>query len=342
MEKCLIWYYLNLKKYIKKRSTWIPLAALLLLMVLLNSIRMPKADNLNVGIVTNDSVYAKAVIEQINQGNSCFCLQEYTDEQVVMEDVKKGTLECAFVLDPHFDDQLKKGTIRRSIMYYSSPFSTKGEVAKETLFAALLEYYSETVLKQSEKDLFSEEDSDRMQVILEQNERFKKSEDLFYMKEEYVALADQKSNAFANRTFMTQGLVGLAIFLLMFLNYFQTDVNEDGYIQILSQSQRRNYRLIRMYAAATPMIMIGGLFVLLSTSSRGLLQEIIRMLLLILYSGIWNLVIDHIPHKKDVIATWFLALAVISAVICPIFYDFSFFIPILNILKYCLPLGIYI
>lgn len=342
MEKLLIWYRLNLKRYIRKRSTWIPIGGLILLILLINSISMPQADNLLVGIVTNESIYAGKVMELINHGNSCFELVDYQEDEDVMADVQNGTLECAFVFDSRFDEKMKKGNLRHAIEYFSSPFSTKGEVAKETLFAALLEYYSEVVLTQSEADLFAEKDPERMKIILEQNERFKTGDELFYMEEEYVPATKQVEERTIGKGLTTQGLIGLFIFLMMFLSFFQNDLLEDGYVQVLGRQEQCVYRILRMYAAVTPLVLAGVLLSIFGPSSRGVLEELFRMLLLILYSGIWICIMGRLPGKKDGITTWFLALAVSSAVICPVFYDLSSYIPALSIIKYCLPLGIYL
>lgn len=53
MSKVLVWYQLFLKVYLKKRSTWIQLAGMLLLVIFILSIHIPDGKNMSAGFCTS-------------------------------------------------------------------------------------------------------------------------------------------------------------------------------------------------------------------------------------------------------------------------------------------------
>ena len=143
--------YYHLKASLKKRSTWMVIISLCLLILIFKDISLPDNKNVTVGVVLNENIESQKILENIN---SIYSFNIYDDEDSLKQDVKNGTLECGFIFDKSFDDKVNKGRIKNLVEYVYSPYTTKGAVIKETIYSAFLKDYSNLMLSDSIGDVF--------------------------------------------------------------------------------------------------------------------------------------------------------------------------------------------
>jgi len=173
--------YYHLKAALKKRSTWILIGSVLLLIFIFSGISLPDNSNVTVGVVTNGRGASLSIVENIDSMYK-FCI--YEDEDSLKSAVKDGTLECGFIFAEKFDDRIEKGRLNNLIEYVYSPYTTKGAVIKETVYSAFLKYYSDHILIGSVEDIFGrtkDEDTRRMieQSLKDKNAYYMGSNDIF-------------------------------------------------------------------------------------------------------------------------------------------------------------------
>lgn len=173
--------YYSMKALFMRQSTWALLCSIIFLLLVINNIHFPQNDNINVGIITNDSISAKKCVENLN---SIYNFTIYKEEAEMKGDILSGILECGFAFSEDFDSAYSKNKLKDSIKYYYSPYTNKGTVIKETIYSALLKEYSNNILLSNYKDILNgiiEEDSSAKvkNYITERNAYYLMSNDIF-------------------------------------------------------------------------------------------------------------------------------------------------------------------
>ncbi|MCR4789071.1 MAG: ABC transporter permease [Lachnospiraceae bacterium] len=166
MKKLRFLYY-HMKAFLKHREPWILLGTVILLILVFKDITFPRVDNTRVGVVTYDSDRAFDIIGRFKDKSSIYEICEYDDPEVLRQDVLGGELECGFIFDEDFDKKADKGRTNGTIEYVYSPYTTKGLVAKEALFSAYLQNYSNDILKKDYPKMFGDQDESMKEEIME-------------------------------------------------------------------------------------------------------------------------------------------------------------------------------
>lgn len=171
--------FYHTKALLKKRSTWALLISIVLFVMIILGINTPDALNTRLGIITNDSTYAKKIIANIKNGDGVYEIIEYDNQDALKEDVLSGKIECGFIFSDKFDKKAREGRMKDTIEYIFSPYTTKGLVAKETLYASFLKYYSEVILMDNYEKIYGEYDEEKADYLLKQNSEYQDSQDIF-------------------------------------------------------------------------------------------------------------------------------------------------------------------
>lgn len=347
MEKIVIWYFLSLKECLKKRSSWLWLFGMLFLLWSTAGISIPDYKNMNVGICGRDSLYAEAIIESIFYKDESFLAVEYETQEELERAVTAGIVDCGFVFLKDFDRYIKENNPEDAILYISSPFSSKGEVAKERVFAAFLKLYSEEILKELEPDIFGNHNPKRMEAILEKNKRYQEGTEVFQMQitpvEAASGNAKQKEELCKDADKLIRGLVGLSVFLTMFLSYGSARLKEGDNVEAaLSRKETFVYRYVKMMAAAfLPSLL--GVVILQSDSFKGnFWQETAILICFLVLSATWISVVGRLLGRAEHLPLWLVSLSMVHILICPVICDFSIYMPAIKWLRYLLPLTVYL
>lgn len=166
MRKIRFLYY-KAKAMLKHREPWILLCTVVLLVFVFKNITLPRVDNTRIGVVTYDSNRAFDITEKLKDSDSIYEIVRYDSPESLQKDVAKGNLECGFVFDEEFDRLADKGRINGSVEYVYSPYTTKGLVAKEALFASFLQNYSNDILEKNYSKMFGNQDDSLREEIME-------------------------------------------------------------------------------------------------------------------------------------------------------------------------------
>ena len=129
-------------------------------------ISMPQSDNVTVGIVETDGAHGKEVLEHLTQRESLFSFVMYDNKEALQEDVIAGKLECGFYFSNNFEKKFEHEKLKNSVSYLCTPLTTKGEVARETFYAALFEVYGAQMLSARTEQLFGDDANARVMSCL--------------------------------------------------------------------------------------------------------------------------------------------------------------------------------
>lgn len=339
MEKYLNWFFLSLKLHMKKRGTLLLVLAMLLIIPILWSVKIPDGSNTTVFICYNGSTHRDHIATQLQQNNSLQFVEADTEAEVIKA-VENGSAECGFVLSSDFDAYISQDRWNEIVTCYISPFSTKSEVAKEKLFAAMYAVYSEWLLQSTEEEIYGNHDPERMETLLATNNAYANGQLFLEIEKEYV---QTPSATKVKSVYPIQGIIGLFIFFSMLLAsgiHFEKDIHQIQ--KALPYGKKGLFVWIYIISAGIPVAATGLILIFLSGYSRGFIRELLLMLLLLLLNSIWGILFSHILKNELTFYAWQLTILIIHLIFCPIFWNIGDYVSTLNFISYLLPVGIYL
>lgn len=338
MEKYLNWFILCLKLHMKKRGSLLLLLAMLVIVPVLWSVKVPDGTNTTVLICYNGSSHQETISGHLLQNDSLQFVEAHSEEEVIKA-VEKGKAECGFVLSTSFDASVSKNQWDEIVTCYISPFSTKSEVAKEKLFASLYVVYSEWLLQHTEEEIYGDHNPERMEQLLAANQTYLNDHLFLDIEKQYI----ETSAASTKSLYPIQGIVGLFVFFSMLMAsgiYFEKEIH---LIQkALPFREKNKFVWIHIVCAGIPVAFMGFILILLSGQSRGFIMELLLMLLLLLLNSIWGMLLSRIFKNELTFYSWQLTILVVHLIFCPIFFNIGDYAPTLGFISYLLPVGWYL
>ena len=341
MEKCIIWFFLSLKENIKKRDSWLAVLGMLFLVWIVSGISIPSYKNMQVGIWCGSSQTANQIKEELVAEKNAFEFVEYRNKDELYGDVTSGKIDCGFIFEEDFDEKINERNSKNLILYLSTPYTSKGEVLKETVYSVLFKLYSENILSSAEIEIYGEHDENRMEQLLERNQKYQEGNEVFQIqiKEVQHEVREVSQQKTAD---MISGLIGLFVFLTMFLAYGKTQLGENDNVELaLGKMERWCYRYIKMLAAAFIPAAAGIILLVNRSQSQGFCMESAGLALFILLSAVWINIFGRTLGRAEHLPTWILSLTLIHLIICPGFFDCSQYVPAITGIRYLLPLSWY-
>ncbi len=320
MEKCIVWYTLSLKQNMKKIGTWLLLGSMLFLLWVLGNVSIPDGTNGQVAVFYNDTAYQREIENALSSAGSQFAFKEYEDEAAVYKAVEKGEVECGFVFTDDFDDGIEDGDWDAIIRCYTTPFSTKTEVAKENMFAALYPIYSQWLLIETEDEIYRVPDEERLVELLEEN-KANLGEDLILSIEEVRVEVDGQDEVMVEEPnlYPMQGLVELFVLLAMLLAagvYAQKETAQIASALLIKEKSR--FRYINIISNGTLIAVAGTIAILCSSASRGIGIELLSMFCVLTLGGIFVLGFSKLFRNHLTYLSW-----VVTFVICFVLFRFG-------------------
>lgn len=154
MQKYLIWHHLLLKRQMKKR-TFLPLLLLMIFLLwLLQNMAFPDSKNLTVLLYNGGGEYGERLTDSLMRTESVFDFRLAENQAALEEEVAAGKAECGFEIGPEFAQNVTNGSTKDLIRYVASSLTARGIVARETVYTAFLDLYSENILQGAEGKLF--------------------------------------------------------------------------------------------------------------------------------------------------------------------------------------------
>lgn len=296
---------------------------------------------MTVGFCASDSAVAAQMLLQLQERDSAYLFLSYDTVEELEEAVRAGSLECGFWAEADFDDCVAQGDLRECVHYICTPMTTKGEVAKETVYAAFFELYSDEILITNEELFFGNKSLEREADWIQRNHERSQSSGLFCV--EYLEVESAVSTQEAGTVYPVQGTVGLMLLFILFLSHGRRF--EPGGLAVekaLMAGERFWYSCTGMLASGTIPALTGLVLVAGSRGSRGVWQEIAAMLLFLLEAVIWIWLIGKLQHSMEGQIAFILCILVLNILICPIFFDLSDYVPAIQYIRYISPLGLYL
>lgn len=338
----LTWYQLQLKAWLKRGTSLLLLAAMLLVVWLAGQISIPQSDNVTVGVVSTEGAHGKEVLEHLKERESIFSFVEYDSRETLLADLVAGKLECGFYFSQNFEKKFEHEKLKNSVSYVCTPLTTKGEVARETFYAALFEVYGRQMLSARAEQLFGENASAAESTLLENNEKYLAGSEVFQVNVEQTKAVETVRNT-AQKVFPIHGLVAVFLFFIMFVEYGRRfDAGEGKPYLALPAPMGGGFQIMGLLAAGTVPAVLGTVMVCSSGESRGVLIEVTAMCLLLVICALWIAFAGKWIRSMTGFTSRMFLLLLINLVFCPVFVDISAYIPAFEIVRCFFPTGLYL
>lgn len=343
MEKSLRWYILSLKLHMKKKMYYFQMLVMVLVLLLVYKIQMPKLNTVEVGVCFSESATGKEIYESLKDAEDVFEYKQYTDKEQLETDVLAGQIESGFVFTKQFDTGIQNGEMKDTILFYSTPFSMKAEVLKEAIYAATFEYISDALLLEIDEEQYGNTDELRRERLSLLNDWYLESDALFELEIVEVPIEKQAENnagVFNTKTYPIQGTAGVLVLLIMYLAYSKKWENESrAVLKALPQRDRNVYMAAVIFAGVTFPAIIATIFSIMIPETRGVLTEIIAMIVLIVISTIWIMLLGKVIKNYMTYIGSGVAILLANIICCPIFVDLAVFVPAIKYIRMLLPMG---
>lgn len=335
------WYFLQLKAWLKRGTSLLLLVSMLFVVWFAGQISMPQSDNVTVGIVETDGAHGKEVLQHLTQRESLFSFVMYDSKEALQEDVIAGKLECGFYFSNNFEKKFEHEKLKNSVSYLCTPLTTKGEVARETFYAALFEVYGAQMLSARTEQLFGDNAAAAGDVLLANNEKYSKGNEVFQVNVEQTEAVQTIEDG--KQVFALHGLVALFLFLIIYVEYGRRfDAGSGKPYLALPAPLGEGFQMMGLLAAGTVPAVAGLVLLLCSGESRGLLREISAMILLLAACIVWIWIVGKWIQNLTGFTSSIFLLVLINLLFCPVFVDIAAFIPALKFVRYLCPVGIYL
>lgn len=342
MRKVIIWYGLLLKRNTKQITAWLMTAALILLMLVVQGIHMPSVKTMMIGLFCEqDGNIEKILCEDLENSHSQFTFVTYQDKEQMYQDVQSGKMECGFLIQGNFTKRVLQNNWRKCVTFIANPFTTKGEVAKETFFAAFFKEYSGQLLAQSEKEIFTQQDQKRLAKMKQASDDFLQS-DFFYTD---IVPVDTKVRKEQNDhgTYPVQGIFAIFLLGMMYFANAKRYEPKGAWVQhAFTNRERFVFACVQELAAVTLPAVAGFVLLLTTPQARSLWQELLLFAIFLAYAIIWTALYAKIPGSTEGFLAYGIVMMVIAAIMCPVFWDAGAYIPVMRYLKYLIPVGVYV
>lgn len=343
MEKIrlyLVWLWKISKK---QKREWIRLGLLVIVLVFLGSYRISDNADTMIGIVYPQTEIAKQIVDDICENKRSLEFVVYKDTDEMIKDELSGILDCGFIFCEDFDEKFQSGDLSDSISYSYTPFTTKGSVAKEYVYAGILKKYSIIILKKEVGAYLAEEkNTDLLNAYLEGRcEEYIKSDAIFHIELYNIdgRKVDRVQDSEKGRNLM-RGLTGIILFaMILFSMISEKKKAYYGFLELLDKRNKSDFCIALYISTITVPVVLSTLFLMVYDQSLFWGVQILKMFLFIFITAIYVAVLWKCRLKSDTLMVAILSLCVLQIIINPVFTDLGSFFPAIRIIRLFTPLG---
>lgn len=343
MQKYVRWYLLLLKARMKRTESWLVLIGMTILILLIAKLALPTNTNTKVLVYCKNEQVQNRISDILEKKDSIFRFETASDEEELKQKVVSGYAECGFVIDESLEEKIAGMQQNGTVTYYCSSLSTKGEIAKETLYSALLEIENEILLRENISEIYRKADENTVLELLDRQREYLDSDRIFRLYEVTAGESGKEEEPEQKTTLPVHGTIGIFVFLLVFFAVAEEERTKNAsFSMYLEQRERFRFSVIRCLGAVTPEV-AAGLALLLSLGLfRNVFPELAGMVCLFGYSYLWCKGVRRLLRKDSRYMGWSVAILLVTICLCPVYIDTAVYFPVVSKLRYLLPVGLYL
>ncbi len=364
MRKYLFWFYLMMKRMIKKPAYLLLLIVLPILSVTMIRLEQSGDDStgVTVGILfekegqeeitQDDKEWNQRFFSFLSEQDSVIRFQSYEKRTSLLRDIEKGELDCGVIVPMDIRERIMTDKWQDSLIIYKTSSTSVTEIVKERIAAAVFTFYSEEsyVNYVESSNIFQETEgnSDRTAEISEfAKEAYEThltdgSTFAFqYHGESYDSNAVEQVTDTANPGFRLKGVFAVCIFLSGLCGLL-TDWND--------RRERRFVRMVPEWVTTAVNIWVPTIYtsvisllsLLVTGQLTGIGKELCHLVfyqfLIVVYCSIIRVII----RKQEQLAAAIPILTLASIVCCPVWIRLAVYLPVFHVLEKLFPVTYYL
>lgn len=350
MKKYITWFRLYCKRLLKRPSFLILLIFLPLCTIALTQISKTSDSSIQVGIFIDTKqadTLAMKTLERIKDYDGVIRFHIYNTKEDFIHEVKIGTVDCGYLFPDNLEDALQSGGSEGQIQVLSKPDSASTKLITETIYGIVIQDYSFTILNDYVTDdkVFKEMDAASVTDELKDFYQLYRSNGKTFSFEFRYGTDGNSENVVESSdspdksqlSYLMLPIRGmLAVFMLVAgfsggLMWY-TDKQNGIFQQVQGKlSTYLQYMIIWIPTFITGILSIVCIY--LCGLGTHPLHEIFSMILYSFAVTAFCSLVRCLIQSQIVYACALPVFAMISLIACPVFTDFSLYIPALKILR---------
>lgn len=337
--KIITWFLLACKRQLKHPFFVVMLVLMPAVLFGFAQVEEQDSGKIRIALYSKEQEMVSEILTQLTEQDGMFQFYICDSGQALKDDVASRRAECGYLFTEDFKEKLDNRKFKRSIEVYSAPSTIMQELAKEVVFASIIEVYGEEILTQfmDANDIFPVSDKGKLlDELLESYELQRSDGRTFSFR--YETLSTQPiEESVARIEFPVKGM--LAVYLMVVGMFSAVTLIKDERSGLFV-SLPFGYGLpCKLAVLAAPVALAGvsaGL-TLMITGNAGLMWKetaalVVYLLLVTVVSYLWKCIVRDPLMLCGLIPIFILA----SLVLCPIFIDISQWLPGVEPVRYLL------
>lgn len=329
-------------------SFWLMIVLSVITLFLLKSISAQNSKDVRVLLYNDDSEIGEEIIEKLlNLDTDGFDFEECSSEDEASEKVRRSEVACAIVFNDDLDKGIKKGKIKKDVIFYQSAQSTSGYLVREMVFPFILEALSDKLLEnyilennvlESDKTDSDETASDGtasavdaldevLKAVADGNSDFRNNTDInIFNTIEIDAVRNDKSIDID----IVWGIMLWLLFAATLFSEVESEKSNAAVYKAVGRSERLIFRLLSAICYSIP---FGIIISLIFRPSR--------ILLMVAYGivcSLYTVLLFYIVRTSKRYLAIITTLVVLSLVVSPVIADFSIYFMPLTIIRRLFPI----
>lgn len=339
MEELKQYVGLLIKAAFTRKRNWILWGMWILILWLLVSLRIPESNQCQVGIWYPDTRDATQIAELLQNEEDSLLFVRYEQKEDLEKAVLEGQLDCGFIMQKDLDDRIQAENLRQSILYLYTPFTTKGEIAKEYVYAAYMKVYDPVFLQtQVEGMLQSSEDAEKVNAYLASRSLEYRNSDVLFDMELYEMNGSVQEGSKPKKDVMV-GIMGILLFAFLGMQMFGEErAGYRLYFQMIPGRARLSFGIADYLAQVLVPLVILLVFVFGVRGEQAWYLLLLRVIVMIGLMGCYLELVWTQGWKEDTKRVIILVADAIMLLINPIIVDLAVWIPIVSWIRYLTPI----
>lgn len=342
MRTYLKWFQILLKSQLKKLSTWLLLAVMVLLVMLVHVCTLPRQENTKVLVSYEklegaDLSLAKAITRNLQEMESVFSFEVVNSEEDLKDGVLGGKATCGIAFEEDIYNACIKDDPDEIMKFYCASFANTGEVVKETVYAAFFKEYSKILLKNHMKDIYEKPSKEVEEMLLSKAEEYLKGTTLFRIEKVGYDVAEKRSDYTSN--YPVRGMIALVLFLTIFLAVGE---KKDLFQKYLPRKRRLLYLFFKAIVSSFLVGAVGLILLGMTNQLQTIWLELVGLIILVICSYIVSALFLFIMRDEDKYVSLVFGLVLLNLAVCPIFFDVAQLVGAIKYVRFLFPVGIYL
>lgn len=340
MKKVMLWFLLLSKRLWKHPSFLCMLLTMPLIVCSLRFLSSSNSSSLQVAIYNEDREnFSAQIVKNLLERQSSIHFYEVTNREELYHDVKNQRVECAYIFPKDFTRRLENENTDGLLSLITSPGTLSDKLINEVVYSEIYRSYAPKLLLSYclSTDVFAVWDKQKLQSLIEElYERFLSNGSTFSFQYSDSRFGETSAKA-ENYNYLVTPVRGIiALFILMAgmagtLLWYQDSQN--GLFLSSPYRMQSFLNIIEITTAVLPAAIIGLICLKMAGIFLGVLPEFSYMFLYMLFIiGFCNL-LRLLLKKASYFCSAIPILALGTIIICPVFVDFSMFLPFFRHLR---------